>query len=52
MIKGGGSLKNIDGIVSKDSLYRLMSKLRLYLVITEEQTRIICEEIAEMPFEK
>lgn len=45
-------MKNIDGLVSKDSLYRLMSKLRLQLVITEEQARIICEEIADMPFDK
>lgn len=45
-------MKNIDGYVSKDSLYRLMSKLRLQdSIITEEQANVICNIIAEMPDE-
>ena len=45
-------LKDIDGYVSKDSLYRLMSKLRLQdSIITEEQANVICNIIAEMPDE-
>lgn len=45
-------MKNIDGYVSKDSLYRLMSKLRLQdSIISEEQANVICNIIAEMPDE-
>lgn len=45
-------MKDIDGYVSKDSLYRLMSKLRLQdSIITEEQANVICNIIAEMPDE-
>ena len=44
--------QNIDGYVSKDNLYRLMSKLRLQdAIITEEQAHVICEKIAELPDE-
>ena len=46
------ALENIDGYVSKDSLYRLMSKLRLQdRIITEEQARVICDKIVELPDE-
>ena len=43
-------MKNIDGYVSKDSLYRLISKIRLQdFMITQEQANFICEKIAELP---
>ena len=45
-------MKNIDGYVSKDSLYRLISKIRLQdFMITQEQANFICEKIAELPDE-
>ena len=41
--------KDIDGLVTKDDLYRLMSKLKMQSILTEEQVNIICEEIVKIP---
>ena len=46
------ALENIDGYVSKDNLYRLLSNFRMRNVLTEEETdllRKITAAIKDMP---
>ena len=48
-------IENIDGYVSKDNLYRLLSNFRMRNVLTEEETdllRKITVAIKDMPNEK
>ena len=47
-------LENIDGYVSKDSLYRMLSRFRTMNILTEHEQdmlRQISEEIKNMPNE-
>lgn len=45
----GPVLENIDGYVSKDDLYKLISKLESQLILNTAQATVLWERIKELP---
>ena len=44
-------MDNIDGYVTKDDLYRLISKLKMQMKLDQDQVHSLCEAIKDMPAE-
>lgn len=42
-------IDNIDGYVTKDDLYRLISKLKMQMKLDQDQVHNLCEAIKNMP---